>query len=31
MVRVKGHIKVIAHLMIGTIVLSIDQLMKLTV
>jgi hypothetical protein len=31
MVRVKGHSKVMAHLMFGIIVLSIDQLMKLTV
>jgi hypothetical protein len=31
MVRAKGHTKVMAHLMFGIIVLSIDQLMKLTV
>jgi hypothetical protein len=31
MVRVRGHSKVMAHLMFGIIVLSIDQLMKLTV
>jgi hypothetical protein len=31
LVRVKGHSKVMAHLMFGIIVLSIDQLMKLTV
>ena len=31
MVSVKGHSKVMAHLMFGIIVLSIDQLMKLTV
>jgi hypothetical protein len=31
MVRVKGHSKVMAHLMFGIIVLSIDQLIKLTV
>jgi hypothetical protein len=30
-VRVKGHAKVMCHLMFGIIVLSIDQLMKLTV
>jgi hypothetical protein len=30
-VRVKGHDKVMCHLMFGIIVLSIDQLMKLTV
>ncbi len=30
-VRLKGHSKVMAHLMFGIIVLSIDQLMKLTV
>ncbi len=30
MVRVKGHAKVMAHLMFGIIALSIDQLMKLT-
>jgi hypothetical protein len=31
MVRVKGHSKVMAHFMSGIIVLSIDQLMKLTI
>ena len=31
MVRVKGHSKVMAHLKFGIIVLSIDQLMELTV
>jgi hypothetical protein len=29
MVRVKGHVKVMAHLMFGVIALTVDQLMKI--
>jgi hypothetical protein len=28
MVRVRGHAKVMAHLMFGIVVLTVDQLMK---